>query len=361
MKHLPVRMSLVTQVVDLARRNIRSGLWKEYLPGQRALAEELQVSRPTLQLATDVLRKEGVISGEPGRRIRILRRPRASRSASRSEVVGFLSPVPLNNLTPQSLFVLSDLQRHLSDAGFHLSIHTERCFAASHPHAALDRLVREIRAAAWVLHVGTLEIQSWFAERGIPAILSKRRHEGVALPSLDLDHEAMGRHAGGVLYGLGHRRVVYLRAPVQDAGRQRLEKGLKEGLACSMKDDTAFHALVVMHPPKSASHPLLALFSQQPRPTAVVCSDAASTVGALGVFAAAGLRVPHDFSVLCCFDDPLLPFCFPSVARYRMNWASYSRRFAHLVIRLARTGYLPARQTLVVPEFIKGDTLGRAP
>lgn len=361
MKHLPVRTSLVAQVVDLARRNIRSGLWRGHLPGQRALADELQVSRPTLQLAMDILRKEGVISGEPGRRLRIVRRPRASRSASRPEAVGFLSPVPLENLTALSLYLLSDLQRHLAGAGLHLEIHTEKRFAVRRPSVALDRLVRETRATAWVLHVASPEIQRWFARERIPAILSKVSHPGVTLPSFDIDYAAVGRHAGGLLRSLGHLQVLLVRSPTESAGQQQLEEGLRQAMSFEREGGKA--SLHVVAPPTSAegAHPLASALARPVRPTAVALADAATASSCLAAFAASGLRVPRDLSVLCAFDDPLLPFLRPGVARYHVNWASYSRRFARMVIHLARTGTLPPRQTFVMPEFVKGDTLGPAP
>ena len=54
---IPVRQSLIAQAAEAIRQGIREGLWRDHLPGERQLPARLTVSRPTLRLALDVLRK----------------------------------------------------------------------------------------------------------------------------------------------------------------------------------------------------------------------------------------------------------------------------------------------------------------
>src|SRR6185503_7916079 len=65
------RPSLVDAAVGILRRDLQSGIWREYLPGEHRLCERLQISRPTLRHALEMLRREGLIEVSQGRRRRI--------------------------------------------------------------------------------------------------------------------------------------------------------------------------------------------------------------------------------------------------------------------------------------------------
>src|SRR5205085_2774779 len=73
MKQLPQRLSLVAQTAGILREQITAGTW-EHLPGERELCARLRVSRPTLRLALEALRKEGLFHVAQGKR-RQIRQP----------------------------------------------------------------------------------------------------------------------------------------------------------------------------------------------------------------------------------------------------------------------------------------------
>ena len=75
----PQRTSLVGETVNVMRRAIHSGMWRDHLPGERTLCSMWQISRPTLRAALDVLRREKLIEIGHGRRTRVLAKPGARR------------------------------------------------------------------------------------------------------------------------------------------------------------------------------------------------------------------------------------------------------------------------------------------
>src|SRR3954466_6173402 len=89
----PQRSSLVAETVNVMRRAIQSGMWRDHLPGERTLCVMWQISRPTLRSALDVLRREQLIEVEHGRRTRVL--AKASPRRIKTLTVGLLSPEPL--------------------------------------------------------------------------------------------------------------------------------------------------------------------------------------------------------------------------------------------------------------------------
>ena len=357
MPRMPERFSLVTQLADILREGIFSGEWARRLPSTRELSEQLRVSRPTIRLALKLLRKEGCVNISHGRRTEIVLSSRRRKKLAKSNVIGFLSPIPLNNLSYMSLYLICDLQRHLADRGYKLEIHTETRFRRAQPFKALEQLVRQTRAACWILHFSTLEIQRWFSQRGIPTLVSKSRHETVNLPSFDLDHKAIGRHAAGTFLSLGHRRVGLLTLRDSSASDMSLLEGFREGFAASASGGgeplVSYHDGTV----REIRSALMAQFRLRETPTGLLVSGAAATLATLGHLTTLGLRVPADVSVICNIDDPMLAYCVPSVARYRINPELHAKRLSRLVIQLASSGSLPARKVQVMPQFCRCETL----
>src|SRR6478609_4245502 len=94
----PQRSSLVAETVNVMRRAIESGMWRDHLPGERTLCAMWQISRPTLRSALDVLRREKLVEVGHGRRTRLLANipPRQLKTLT----VGLLSPEPLHEMPP---------------------------------------------------------------------------------------------------------------------------------------------------------------------------------------------------------------------------------------------------------------------
>ena len=65
---MPHRQNLVESAVQVLISRLDSGRWVGFLPGERALCEELQISRPTLRKALEVLEREGRVEVTQGRR-----------------------------------------------------------------------------------------------------------------------------------------------------------------------------------------------------------------------------------------------------------------------------------------------------
>ncbi len=85
---------LPAQAADLISRCIAAGRWREWLPGERRLGRELQISRGTLRAALEILKKRNLIAsiGGHGNRIRTGGPPMSVRVPG---LIGVLAPEPL--------------------------------------------------------------------------------------------------------------------------------------------------------------------------------------------------------------------------------------------------------------------------
>ena len=206
---LPKRLSLVAQTVESLCEGIRSGYWQEHLPGERELCAHLEVSRRTISAALLELQRQGWLEVTHRLRRRITR-PRARDSAGGSKrLIAVLSSWPMQRMSQQTLLVMDTLREKLTKAGCALELHVlPSCFTA-HPARALRRLLDTKPASGWLLFGSGEPTQQWFASEGIPCFVLGSCPPGIALPSVDSDHRAACRHAGGMLLRKGHRRICY--------------------------------------------------------------------------------------------------------------------------------------------------------
>lgn len=355
------RISLVTQVADLLRKNLAAGRWPKTLPGQRELSRQMQVSCRTLRGALKLLAREGRIDIAHGCPTRVLAR-RRSGAAPGSRVVRLLLSQPLHDLAQISLYRLSELRRCLTEADYALEVHVDPASLQRQPLRGLEVLVRENPAACWVLHISKPEIQRWFVERGLAAVVSKSGHAGVDLPSVDVDYRALGHHAAGLFLGLGHRRVAMLLLKTRPADEIAIEEGFLAGFEGSSHPDAKAH--VARHDPSAqgVGEALKEVLAGDARPTGVFVPGTGYAFAAMGHLAARGARIPRDCSLVTqVADSPIIHYAVPSLAHYRIDWDLFARRLTRLVIRVASDGIPTAQHVRLLPEFQMGDSLASAP
>jgi DNA-binding LacI/PurR family transcriptional regulator len=357
---IPQRHSLVAQTVACLRSQVEAGAWREWLPAERALCDMLQVSRSTLRRALKQLHREGVIRAEHGAGNRVVAPGRAPRGALRSHDVALLVPAPLEQLRPTQALWIDELRAMLSERGCRLHVFHGRQYFRPQPRAALEKLVRQAPHGCWILALATPSVQQWFARHGPPCLIAGSCHAGVDLPFRDLDHRAMCRHAAGVLLGLGHRRLALLAQKTRLAGDIESEAGFLEGVALSR--DPAARALVVHHDATvpGISQVVRRLLEQGSPPTALVVANAYHYLTVVTRLFQLGRRVPADVSVISRDEDPFLSFVVPAPARYVTSPSAFARSLLQPVLELLEDGAVSQRMQRLMPEFIKGETLGVA-
>lgn len=356
---VPHRPSLAEQTANTLREALQKGLWRERMPGERELSRQLNVSRPTLRLALDELRREGWLKNVPGR-ARVIVRRASGQAVQRSQVVGLLTPLPLQEVSPFALCWMDKLRELLSAAGLQLEIHSGRRWYSRRPEKDLAALTHQMPAAAWVLFVTNERMQRWFAASDLPGVLSGSSHAGIDLPSVDFDYRAVCRHAAGQFLLRGHRRLVLLIQASGAAGDEESEAGFLEAL--HSKAGAGVTPIIARHDgtPEGILHRLDAILGQKPVPTAFLVARSMSALLVASELMRRGIRVPQDAAVIARDSDHFLAYFSPALARYRADPDVHARRLARLVIQLARGALQRSRQIRIMPEFLKGESLGEA-
>lgn len=355
---LPIRQSLIVQTAEAIRQGIREGLWREHLPGERQLAARLSVSRPTLRLALDVLRREGWLAPTlSGVRRRITRRP-AARPGAHSVVTllhgGFARGHSFHLLTLDEA-LRTILQRN----NIRLAIRDYPHAAPQRLEAALRKLTREQPSAAWILARAPRPVQQWFAGQSLPVLVTGSCFPGLQLPSAGTDQRAIAAHAAGVFLRSGYRHRVMLSITSLAAGDHESEAGFRS-VAATHREHGESCRILRFNGARGLLFELLdSLFATIEPPIAIFCAFPQHAVAILGYVRNLGLRVPEEVALIARDYDPILDWTVPCLTHYRLDDTLLARKLARLTSSVIAGGALPPTASRLVPDFVPGETVGK--
>lgn len=352
---MPVRGNLVEECVRVIRLRLGEGEWSGGLPGERTLAQILEVGRDTVRLALQRLEYEKVLSPtQAGSKRTVLIAPdRMSESRVEALRIGILSPRRLEQLPQPTLFEVDHLRRALAQKGGSLDLFSPSWFEQKDPAKHLARLVEEERCNAWILFRTSEQIQRWFAKSGVPCLVRGYPFSADLLPHLDVDWEATARHASGRLWRQGHRRVGILIPPGQLRGVEAAVKG------AGVLGEPDFSVIEIPEngTVEGVCRALARALNLKDPPTAIIAPRPRQVATTLTWLGTQGIRVPSDFGIISLSHDPFMDHLVPELSGYRVDPEAVSK----LVIRRVKMliSGIPGRgsNSWITPEVIKGASI----
>ncbi|MBL9216258.1 MAG: GntR family transcriptional regulator [Opitutaceae bacterium] len=349
------RSPLAAQAADALRDGIRRGAWGDSLPPEKVLARQLGIGRYSLRAALARLVRDGVVAVHKGRRARIHRRPVARAGDARPELCLLTSSSPgAPSLIGHHL--LLELRAELAGRQIGWTEEADARVDRPRPDAYLRQLVAGRRHACWLLVSVPAAVQRWFAQAGVPVLVAGSCHEGVRLPSVDIDYHAVGWHAAGALAQRGHRRVAVVLPSRPMPGDLACRRGFGAYLARRPAPLSVIE-LDAGPNPAALQHQLDRTFAGPDRPTAVLTLVLKDALGILFHLQRRRLQVPADVSLLSAENSPLLDQGLPELARYSVSPRKQARRIVRYTQALLAGNPLPARSSLITPAFVPGSTL----
>lgn len=349
--------SLATQVAARIVDAIRAGTWQEWLPGERALTDTLQVSRKTLRKALAHLQHDGVLVTTHGLGHRIALAVSTAAAPRPEPTIGLLTPESLENLRPYTALWVDELRALLIEHGVRLATFAGHRFFNTRPDKALARLVQQNPQTCWVLAHTNEQIQQWFCDRRVPCVIAGSCHHGLDLPNVDKDNFATCRHAAGAMLRHGHRRVAFLTQQSQRAGDLESEAGFIDGVRRSSR--AGAEPAIIRHDGTvdGVTRVLARVFAAKNAPTALLVANPAYYLSAITFLAQHGLRVPQDVSLVSRDDDAFLAYLTPQPARYSCNAKTYAKRLLHPIQAILRGEPLAHPVHRIEPTFVAGASL----
>ncbi len=169
------------------------------------------------------------------------------------------------------------------------------------------------------------------------------------------------REAVDHLIGLGHRRIGFITGtPGTSSARERLA-----GYRASLRRANIEHdpRLVVKGDflEERGYEAMKQLLSLEDRPTAVFTSADTAAFGALQAIREAGLRVPHDISIVGFDDIPEASLVTPALTTVRQPLREMGATAVRLLQRLMDEPDATPRRTELATELIVRDSSGPPP
>ena len=355
MPRLPQRQSLPSQTADIILEMIHSGELTDTLPGERTLANRLQIGRDTLRAALDILESQKQITPrEHGKRRSILGQPKNT-TANATRRVAFISPKDLHELPPWMLIEVDTLRELLNNRGYEFELLTPGVFHLQNPSRRLDKLVKDKHFDIWILYQCPLPIQEWFQKKKLPSIIRGYSNVGIDIPSIDEDWQASAFHAGGVLTRQGHRSIGLLMPDTQLAGLKATEAGLRNAVEQGHVDGR-IHLLIDQADLGSTHKALEKAFSLKNRPTAIVGTRSRHILSVMSWLAQHGLSIPKDLSYISLSYEQWYAHITPSINHYHSDPATFARSMVRKVLHLTKNHKIQPLK-LLIPEYYAGRSI----
>ena len=357
---MPQRQTLIKQTATALREGISTSTWKDFLPSERELCRQLQVSRPTLRTALGIIQREGLVAVSHGKRSQILKRKKQKIVAPK-ESIALVSKLPLYSMSRNRIFLIDYMSRVLIERGLSVEIVSHPGFGTNRPARAIQQLKERGNFKAFVLLMSSQAVQEWFRDNALPAIALGSVFPGIAIPSVDTDYKSMGHHAAGVFMAKGHRKVAWVIPEANHAGDLETEQTFLKGLQSTSHE--AAQCRVVRHAPNSEDliqkiSPLL----EGPDPTtAFFVVNAFATTSLVTHLLSRKLNVPNDVSVITRDYEQILDWITPQIAHYEPPLRRVASRISRLVVDIATSGTLPLSHTRIIPQFRAASSIGICP
>jgi LacI family transcriptional regulator len=180
-----------------------------------------------------------------------------------------------------------------------------------------------------------------------------------SVPTVSADNRQGGRLAAQHLLNLGHRDFGIISARPLDEGMADREGGFLDVLRESGMpvDRTAVPAMYGDHQIEGGRLATNQLLAQAPALTAIFVLNDLMALGALEAARAAGLRVPHDLSIVGFDDIPFSAIANPPLTTVGQSIRELGEQAADLLLNVIENGMAWPVETSAQPNVLSPNVL----
>ncbi|HJR61223.1 MAG TPA: LacI family DNA-binding transcriptional regulator [Vicinamibacterales bacterium] len=180
----------------------------------------------------------------------------------------------------------------------------------------LERKVDGVAMMTSEMDVGLIKELS---KRSVPIVFMDVGQMGPRMSHVSIDYGHGVRQAVDHVVGLGHRNVAFITGPLDLHSARTRRQAFVDGLRHHRITLDRKLVREGTHTAEGGEKAMKELLKVARTPTAVVCSNDWTAIGALHAIHAAGLRVPEDLSLVGFDDIPLASYTNPALTTVRMS------------------------------------------
>ncbi len=350
------RRSIAQQTSEHLRKGFQTGRWAGTLPGIARLAEELDVSPPTVRTAVQQLENDGLVVPQgPGRSRKIT----IVKDIHRGLRVGILPHDPPINGSIQTDNLVHEIQHTLETSGHMVFYNKKSQVELQHDVQRITNQIAKNNADAWIVSAGSSELLRWFANQPAPCMALFGRKGNQEIASTGPDKLPAFLSATRKLVSMGHRRIVFITlGPNRRPNPARVPRAFLDELTSHGIPIGEFNLPDWQETPKGFTQLLEELFRSTP-PTAMIIDEVPKVIAAMQFLLQRGIKVPEQVSLVST-DHDLLGWCHLGIAHIKWDTTKISTHILRW-IRAVEKGK-GNRKTIYIPaEFIPGGSIGPAP
>ena len=156
-------------------------------------------------------------------------------------------------------------------------------------------------------------------KRGVPLVFMDVGQVGPKMSHVAIDYANGIRQAVDHVAALGHKHIGFISGPLDLHSARTRRQAFLEALRTHALAPDKRAIREGTHTAEGGQKAMAALLRLLRRPTAVVCSNDWTAIGALRAIHAAGLKVPADISLVGFDDIPLVSYTTPPLTSVRMS------------------------------------------
>jgi LacI family transcriptional regulator len=180
-------------------------------------------------------------------------------------------------------------------------------------------LERKVDGLAIMTSEMDLALIKELTRRGVPLVFMDVGRVGPRMSHVLIDYAHGIRQAVDHVAGLGHKRIGFITGPLDLHSARTRRQAFVDGLRSNGIRPDPKLIREGTHTADGGQQAMNGLLRGGRPPTAVVCSNDWTAIGALHAVDAAGLRVPADVSLVGFDDIPLASYTSPPLTSVRMS------------------------------------------
>lgn len=236
--------------------------------------------------------------------------------SGRSRLIGLIVSDITNPFFPE---LVRTFQNLASQKQYDLLL-TSTDYLTSRMTVCLRRMLeRKVDGVAMMTSEMDLSLIKELSKRNVPIVFMDVGQMGPRMSHVSIDYGNGIRQAVDHIVGLGHRQIAFISGPLELHSARTRRQAFLDGLRHHGLSPDRRMIREGTHTAEGGQKAMTELLRPSRKPTAVVCSNDWTAIGALHAILAAGLRVPDDVSLLGFDDIPLASYTNPALTTIRMS------------------------------------------
>jgi len=236
--------------------------------------------------------------------------------SGRSRLLGLIVSDITNPFFPE---LIHSFEQLATQQGYDLILTSTDYQTARMTGCVRRMLERKVDGVAIMTSEMDLGLIKELARRGVPLVFMDVGRVGARMSHVLIDYASGIRQAVDHVVDLGHKRVAFITGPLDLHSARTRRQAFIDGMRAHKIRPEPRLIREGTHTAEGGQPAMAALLRGGKPPTAVVCSNDWTAIGALHAIDAAGLRVPEDISLVGFDDIPLASYTHPPLTSVRMS------------------------------------------